>query len=242
MWIQRRLKQVYNLASDPTKQNGEPPKRDVLNRAVEATHLMHVIDMEAWPLLPSSEEQQANGILTDLPPAFVVTIGQISHVKGTWDTLHSLVGTSLALVQIGGGSQEDKDELKREAKRIGVDLVIMPRLSQHQLVALVRAAMAVVSHARGEPFGLTPIEAMAVGTPALMVDEGGFQCTMSGIDCGRLIRRNDADSWRQAYQDIKNPELRLQWAKIGRQYVEQNFSLDVQISALEALLGIGKTE
>lgn len=242
MWIQRRLKQVYNIASDPTKQNGEPPQRDALSRAIEATHLMHVIDMEAWPLHPSSEEQEANEILADLPASFVVTIGQISHVKGTWDTLHSLVGTSLALVHIGGGSPEDKDQLKQEAKRIGVELVILPRLSQNQLVAIVRAAMAVVSHARGEPFGLTPIEAMAVGTPALMVDEGGFQCTMSGIDCGRLIRRNDVNGWHQAYEEIKNPELRQQWATIGRQYVEQNFSLEVQISALESLLGIRKTE
>ena len=95
-----------------------------------------------------------------------------------------------------------------------------------------------VSHAHHEPFGLTPIEAMAVGTPALMVDEGGFQCTMSGIDSGKLLRRDDVEGWRAAYQDLNNRDLRSAWAKVGRPYVETHFTLPVQIAALEALLSL----
>ena len=93
-----------------------------------------------------------------------------------------------------------------------------------------------VSHAHAEPFGLTPIEAMAVGTPALMVDEGGFQCTMSSVDSGRLLRRDDSQSWKEAYQALDDEAMRTQWANAGRSYVEEHFTLPVQIAALERML------
>ena len=238
MWIQRRLKTVYGLASDPTQKNGEPPKRDEVGRPLEATHLMHVIDLDAWPTSPAPAEQHDLAKAPSPPAAYVMTIGRISHVKGTWETLRSLEGTEYGLVHVGGGHEDDIATLQDEAKRLGVELVIMPRLSQAALVGLVRAAKAMVSHAYHEPFGLTPIEAMAVGTPALMVDEGGFQCTMSGVESGRLLRRDDREAWLQAYEDIKNPDLRQQWAEVGRPYVETNFTLPVQIAALEQLLGV----
>ncbi len=236
IWIQRRLKSVYGLASDPTKANGEPPARDERGRPLEATHIMHVIDLDAWPREPRSVELEELAEAPPIPESYVMTVGRISHVKGTWDTLHSLEGTGLSLVHVGGGDEGDKRLLQAEAERLGVNLVIMPRLSQAALVGLVRGAQAMVSHARHEPFGLTPIEAMAVGTPALMVDEGGFQCTMAGVDSGRLLRRDDRQGWLEAYQDIKKAELRQAWAEVGRAHVETNFTLPVQIAALERLL------
>ena len=49
---------------------------------------------------------------------------------------------------------------------------------------------------------------------------------------------DDREAWFQAYEDIKNPDLRQQWAEVGRPYVETNFTLPVQIAALEQLLGV----
>jgi glycosyltransferase involved in cell wall biosynthesis len=142
----------------------------------------------------------------------------------------------LALVQIGGGAQQDVEAVIKEGKRIGVEVLCMPRLSQSALCAVIRGARAMVSHAHSEPFGLTPIEAMAIGVPALMVDEGGFNCTMTPVNSGRLIARNDLGEWKAAYLDAKDPELRKKWEKNGRPYVEKNFTLNVQIQALERML------
>ena len=65
------------------------------------------------------------------------------------------------------------------AKDCGVEMWIAPRLSSVDLCSIIRGAVAVVSMAHSEPFGLTPIEAQTVGTPALFVDEGGFRETIS---------------------------------------------------------------
>ncbi len=238
MWIQKRLNQVYGIACDSEKENGKPPKRDAGGRPVEASHVMHVIDWKLWPEKATAKELKSLKEMGTIPEEYVVTVGRVSHVKGTWDTLQSLKDTGLALVQVGGGDDADKSKLIEEGKRIGVEVNCMPRLSQTQLCALIRGSLAMVSHAHDEPFGLTPIEAMAIGIPALMVDEGGFTCTMSPVDSGRLLPRNDLGAWKASYLDSKDPVLRKAWADVGRPYVETHFTLEVQIAALERMMSI----
>jgi len=101
---------------------------------------------------------------------------------------------------------------------------------------VIRGSVAMVSHAHGEPFGLTPLEAMSIGVPALMVDEGGFHYTMDNVDSGMLISREDYESWNEAYRLAQDDENRELWAVNGRKYVEENFTIDNQIEALENLL------
>jgi glycosyltransferase involved in cell wall biosynthesis len=236
LWIQRRIHEVYGLESDPTKGNGEPPKRDASGRPLEATHVLPVVDIKHWPRTANKEEKEEVSAIENLPKDYIVTVGRVSHVKGTWETLQSLIGTGLTMVQVGGGSEHDRTDLLNEGKRVGVPILCMPRLSQPALRGLIRGARAMVSHAHKEPFGLTPIEAMAIGVPALMVNEGGFAHTLASVESGRLIPRNDMAAWKAAYLDAKDPELRKKWATAGRAYVEENFTTPVQIAALERML------
>ena len=230
-WIQSQLSHIYALKHDPELGNGEPaPRKNGLCGG--ATVLMHVVDIDDWP----EEEDDEHVSLPSVSQEYVTTVGRISHVKGTWETLQSLEGTGLGLVQIGGGDEKDKKLLQAEAKRLGVTLQCMPRLGLPQLRKLVRGAVAMVSHAHGEPFGLTPLEAMLVGTPAIFVDEGGFHYTMNDANSGMLIPRGDDEAWKDAYNKAKDPEIRSEWAKNGRSHVEQGFSLKVQADALQKLL------
>ena len=236
LWIQRRIHEVYGLAMNVNKANGEPPKRDAAGRPLEATHVHPVVDFKHWPASPDSNEKKELAAVENLPEHYIVTVGYISHGKGTWDTLHSLIGTDLTMVQIGGGDVQDRAELLQEGERIGVPVLCMPRLSQPAMCGVIRGARAMVSHARYEPFGLTPIEAMAIGTPALMVNEGGFVNTLSKVESGRLIARDDLAAWKAAYNEANDPEVRKAWAQAGRTYVEAYFDVSVQIEALEQLL------
>lgn len=235
-WIQQWISELYGVASSPTKTNGEPPERDAHHRLTEATHVLNVIDLESWPQHPTDDEQTALEEAPATPAEYVVTVGQVIHAKGAWSTVESLKDTGLGLVQVGGGREEDKQALVQRGKAIGVEVVCMPRLSQAALRAIIRGSRAMVSHARREPFGLTPIEAMAIGVPALMVNESGFADTMAASGSGCLIERSDLGAWKAAYLDAKDPQLRQQWAEAGRPYVEARFSMQVQIEALERLL------
>ena len=57
MWIQKQLRDIYGLACDEKKENGSPPRRNSKGQMLEATHLMHVLDWELWPLLADEDEK-----------------------------------------------------------------------------------------------------------------------------------------------------------------------------------------
>ena len=77
-------------------------------------------------------------------------------------------------------------------------------------------ARAVISFAHGEPFGLTPVEAHAVGTPALMVKDGGFGTTITDGVSGRLLPRNDRAAWHAALEQAADMDTRAAWSEAGR--------------------------
>jgi glycosyltransferase involved in cell wall biosynthesis len=153
-----------------------------------------------------------------------VNIGKASWVKGTWETISILKNTNLSLAHIGGGKTEDINQLKEHAKSCNVEVWFAPRLTQNELIVLLRNARASISLAHGEPFGLTPIEAFAVGTPAIYVNEGGFRDTIIDKENGRLIAREDIDIWHAALKDAKNMEKRIRWSEAGKEKIK---SLDL---------------
>ena len=155
------------------------------------------------------------------PEMRVVAIGSASFVKGTMDTIDMLAGTDLVYHHVGGGSEEDLAILRDHAKRKEVDFVVEPRLSQEALVSLVKRSLAVVSLARNEPFGLTPIEAQAAGTPALMVDEGGYQHTVKDGVSGRLLPRDDWSAWHTALEEAKDSDNRTAWSEAGQAQIAE---------------------
>lgn len=235
-WSQILLERIYGLPSNPGTTNGQPPQRDAHGRPLEATHILPTVDLSNWPAEASSEEATELTNLTLPSGPYVVTIGTVSYVKGTWDTLRSLTDTPYALVQAGGGSSEHKAALIAEGQRLGVKVVCMPRLPQAALVAVVRGAHAMVSHARHEPFGFTPLEAMAVGVPPIMVNEGGFRSTMADAGTGVLVNRDDTDGWNRAYEAAADPQNRLVWAEAGRRHVATNYPPEAQLEAFERLM------
>ena len=155
------------------------------------------------------------------PEMRVVAIGSASFVKGTMDTIDMLAGTDLVYHHVGGGSEEDLAILRGHAKRKEVEFVVEPRLSQEALVSLVKGSLAVVSLARNEPFGLTPIEAQAAGTPALMVDEGGYQHTVKDGVSGRLLPRGDWRTWHAALEEAKDSDNRTEWSEAGQAQIAE---------------------
>ena len=146
------------------------------------------------------------------------------------------MNTPYALVQAGGGSADEKAALVAEGQRLGVEVVCMPRLSQAALVGVVRGAHAMVSHAHHEPFGFTPLEAMAVGVPPIMVNEGGFHYTMRDAGAGVLVERGDHEGWMAAYKAAGDSETRAAWARAGRKHVASNYPPESQLEAIERIM------
>ena len=180
------------------------------------------VDFSEFTPEATEEENQAWIDLDELPdPPWVTTIGHAGWVKGGWETISMLAGSGFGLVLVGGGVFEEVEGLHDHADARGVKLWTPPRLSNLQLTGLMRRSVAIVSMAHGEPFGLTPIEAFAVGTPALFVDEGGFQDTVEDGVNGRLLPRDDIMAWQEALNEALDTDVKKKWAEAGRQKIAE---------------------
>jgi len=174
----------------------------------------------------TDEEEGAWKEVEDLPePPWVVTIGGFSWVKGVWECITMLKDSGVGLVVVGRGSDDDLHALKEHAKDMDVELWVYSNLDLSQLIATMRRSRAVISMAHGEPFGLTAIEALSVGVPALFVDEGGFRDSIVEQECGRLLPRDDRESWHAAIEQAGDPETAKRWGENGRSRIS-NLRLD----------------
>jgi len=184
---------------------------------IEAGVLWPCVDTEEFPSDPSSDPENPY----PKEGEYVVSIGRASYAKGTWETVSMLSGTGIGLAHVGGGDDESIEMIKSHASKSGVEIWISPRLESSDLVSLMRGARAVVSMAHNESFGLTPIESFAVGTPALFVDEGGFRDTIIDGVNGRLLPREDLQSWHKALIEASEEKTRRRWAEAGRQRISE---------------------
>ena len=145
----------------------------------------------------------------------MVTVGNMSRFKGVFEALEHVSGCDLDLVVIGGGSSEQNQLFRKKADSLGVDVQILSNLNSIEMCAIFRNARAVVGFSHGEAFGLTPVEAMAIGTPPLFVDFGGYTDTIIDGVNGRLLSRGDLEAWRKAFEQAKDEETRESWAREG---------------------------
>lgn len=76
-----------------------------------------------------------------------------------------------------------------------------------------------------EPFGLTPLEAMACGRPVIGSDVGGLSYTIQDGVTGLLVPPRRSDSLATAMRALlRQPALREQMGRMGRARVEREFT------------------
>ena len=223
--LSRARRRDRSLMADLTSREGAMIS---CNSNFSAGRAKEVYGIEAgvlWPCVDTEEfaEDSAGDPENPYPGnhEYVVSIGRASFAKGTWETISMLSGTGLSLAHVGGGDEPSIRMLRSHAESSGVSLWVAPRLPSPELVSLMRGARAVVSMAHKESFGLTPIESFAVGTPPIFVDEGGFRDTIVDGENGRLIGREDTESWHSALDQASDQRTREEWAKRGRERISE---------------------
>ena len=213
---------------------GEVKFRDEFLRPAEVGVLWPAIDPSFWPSDETENERKVWERFEHKPSGpYLLTIGRACYMKGSKEAVQVAAAASLPLVHVGGGETE---EMQRQAEKFGAELLIMPRIDEVEIAALMRNAHALIATARTEGFGLTPMEAAMVGTPALVVDDCGFTHTITdGLNGRRLPWPSTEEGlreWTEAIQQAGESTNRTAWSKAGRERILSRFSANHQAEGL----------
>jgi hypothetical protein len=167
---------------------------------------------------------------------------RISHEKDPETVLRAVAtarerGLDAVVINLGGGFQ-DFLSLARSLDLPNVDDWVIARPAVHPMKDLceyVQAVDLVVQASLAEGGGLSPLEAVACGTPAVATAVGGLALTLKGI--AQLTPRRDADAMCDAILWVaKNRKAAGEQALRGRAFVESTWSRDRAFSTIRTVL------
>jgi glycosyltransferase involved in cell wall biosynthesis len=158
---------------------------------------------EFWPIAPRFA-RRALGLPSDVP--VLLSVGRLVPRKGVDNVIRALgvlvrrLGVPAELLVVGGNSDIADANLTPEIGRLrsvaaeaGVAerVTFTGRRSRELLKLYYSAADVFVTTPWYEPFGMTPVEAMACGTPVVGARVGGIQYSVLDGHTGYLVPPND---------------------------------------------------
>lgn len=175
---------------------------------------------EFWPV-----DKAAARVALGLDPdeRLILQLGRMVPRKGVETAIRGLGrlraqhGISARLLVVGGESDDADAQITPEIGRLrkiasaeGLDQEVnfVGRRGRDQLRYYYSAADLFVTTPWYEPFGITPVEAMACGTPVVGSNVGGIKFTVRDGENGYLVPPNDPEALAERIAHLyQNPKL-----------------------------------
>jgi D-inositol-3-phosphate glycosyltransferase len=209
---------------------GADPARVELIPSAVNTRLFHPLDQRV--------AREALGLAYDEPA--LVYIGRILPRKDVRNIVRALgvlraKGVTPPRLLIVGGETAEPDEratpeigvLRGLARECGVaeHVAFAGRRQPHELALYYSAADVAITTPWYEPFGLTPLEAMACGTPVIGSAVGGITFTIADTVTGLLVPPADPPALAGAIERmLARPDERRRMGIAARERVEREFT------------------
>jgi len=178
-YIRRRMERVWGVEAE------------VIHPPVRVEYLQSV---DSWA---DQLDDADAATLAGLPAQFVLGASRFVDYKRLDVAIRAGELAGLPVVLAGAGPQ--RAELEALAAAATVPVTFVNRPSDTLLFALYQAASLLV-FAAIEDFGIMPVEAMALGTPAIVYAVGGASESVLAIDGGVVMDSLDDQGVREAVQ------------------------------------------
>jgi glycosyltransferase involved in cell wall biosynthesis len=143
-----------------------------------------------------------------------------------------------ALMIIGRG--EEEPELHRTILAHGLQqhVKMCGAVDDRELVRILQSARAFVLASEGEPFGLTAVEAMATGTPALVIGDGGPEETVTHNVSGFHLPARDAVALADHLEKLFYDDELFRRLSKGASARAKQFSWETCVDGIEEAIGL----
>ncbi|WP_083448358.1 glycosyltransferase [Nitrospira moscoviensis] len=181
----------------------------------------------------------------------ILHVGRMVPRKGIDTAIRGFAGlvrrhrTPARLLIVGGESDDPDPAVTPEIgrlRRIAVDegvadhIAFVGRRGRDQLKYYYSAADIFVTTPWYEPFGITPLEAMACGTPVIGSNVGGIKFTVRDSETGYLVPPNDPDALADKLAHLySHPKLLGVFGRQAVQRVNDLFTWNKVATGLAAL-------
>ncbi len=251
------VKRRYQGDADPSPAERPELERDVVARVDrivatctdEAFELMRMgadrskvtvvpcgVDLERFrPDGPREERRLAHRLLY---------VGRLVERKGIGNVITALADVPDCELVVAGGPPRaalgvDADVLRLQAlageRGVADRVELRGRVCHAELPTLLRSADALVTVPWYEPFGITPLEAMACGVPVVASAVGGMIDTVVDGLTGRHVPPRDPERLAAVLRDVlADPDRRAAQSRAGVQRTRQLYAWDrVALATLE---------
>ena len=154
------------------------------------------------------------------PKAYVVSVGHVSDRKNLTVVVDALaqLGDDRPQFLVAGpdGPGAERVRARVEAHRLTTSVRFTGFVPDRNLPALLAGARALVHPSLGEGFGLPPLEAMAVGTPAIVADSAALPDAVG--NAALVAPADEPAEWAAAMNSLADPEVAAAHAHDGRQH------------------------
>jgi glycosyltransferase involved in cell wall biosynthesis len=139
-------------------------------------------------------------------------------------------GARFALVASESGTGQI-GVFKQRAAELGLTDAILwtGRLSKEEMLSFYADIDVAVSTHRNEGFGIWVLEALAVGTPVVSVNEGGIRDSLEGCPAGVLVDGGSGHMAAAVINILKSPAEYAKMAGAGPRWTSQRFSRERMI-------------
>lgn len=186
--------------------------------------------------LPAPDVEREAALRAQFGQGFFLFVGVLRYYKGLHFLVEAARRTGLPVVIVGDGPERERLQAQAAGLR---NIHFLGYRDDADKFALIRLARAMVfpSHLRAEAFGVSLLEASAMGRPMITTDIGtGTSLVNAHGDTGLVVPPGDVDALAAAMQQLHgNPLLGDRMGFAARERCRRLFSSEVVGSAYRKL-------